>query len=172
MIGGPRLPFTMQSSVLRVLEFERVVDAVANFALTPMGEARLRALEPATEGDAVAVLLRGTTETRRYLAANSLFPLRAAADLPEILDALDVEGAPLAALQLVALSVFLESVEEARAAIRRAAGSFPRLEAAVSSAASFKSEIAAVRDAIDPGGEVVDGASSALKAIRDRLRRQ
>src|SRR5262245_50973931 len=34
---------TMPPTALRVLEFERVVDSVAGFALTPMGESRLRA---------------------------------------------------------------------------------------------------------------------------------
>ena len=79
---------------------------------------------------------------------------------------------PLEALRLLALAAFLDSVDETRTAIRRAPGSFPRLEAISGGAASFKSETTATRDKIDPSGEVVDHASPELKIIRDRLRKQ
>src|SRR5207247_11347023 len=75
-------------------------------------------------------------------------------------------------LRLLALSAFLDSVDESRAAIRRAPGSFPILDAASSAAASFKGETAQTRDKIDPSGDVVDDASPALKGIRERLRKQ
>jgi len=68
--------------------------------------------------------------------------------------------------------LFLDSVDEARTAIRRAPGSFPLLEAASGGAASFKGETAQTRDKIDPSGEVVDHASPELKLIRERLRKQ
>jgi DNA mismatch repair protein MutS2 len=42
----------------------------------------------------------------------------------------------------------------------------------VESAASFEHEIADVRRKIDPSGEVVDDASSELKSVRERLRKQ
>ena len=73
---------------------------------------------------------------------------------------------------MLALASFLDSIDETRTAIRRAAGSFPRLEAIASHAASFKGEIAAIRGKIDPSGDVFDHASPELKIIRDRLRKQ
>ena len=162
----------MQPSALRALEFDRIVDAVSGFALTPMGAERLSRLTPSTEAPRVAQLLAATTETARFLAANGLFPLRASDDLPQILTALAVEGRPLEAARLLALAAFLDSVDESRAAIRRAPGSFPLLDAASGPAASFKGESATVREKIDPAGDVVDAASSELKLIRDRLRKQ
>jgi DNA mismatch repair protein MutS2 len=162
----------MQPSALRALEFERIVEAVARFALTPMGAERLGRLAPATDPHKVGQLLAATTEAVRYIQANGLLPLRASGELPQILAALAVEGRPLEALRLLALAGFLESVDETRAAIRRAPGSFPLLEAAVGGAASFKGESAQVRDKIDPAGDVVDGASAELRLIRDRLRKQ
>src|SRR5262249_35384233 len=64
------------------------------------------------------------------------------------------------------------SIDESRAAIRRAPGSFPLLEAASGGIASFKGETAQTRDKIEPSGEVVDHASPELRIIRDRLRKQ
>ena len=162
----------MQPGAIRALEFDRIVEAVKSFALTPMGEERLERLAPSIEPHKVAHLLGGTTETVRFLAGNSPLPLRATADLPQILDALAVAGRALEPLRLLALAVFLESVEEARGAIRRGGGSFPQLEAASGAAAAFNGEIARARDAIDPSGEVVDHASPDLKLIRERLRKQ
>jgi DNA mismatch repair protein MutS2 len=162
----------MQSAVLRALEFDRVVEMVRGFALTPMGDERLARLAPASDPQKVAQLLAATTETTRYLAANALFPLRASTELPQILAALAIEGRALEPLRLVALAAFLDSVDDARAAIRRTAVSFPYLEAATGPVASFKTETTQVRDKIDPAGEVVDDASPELKLVRERLRKQ
>jgi DNA mismatch repair protein MutS2 len=162
----------MQPSALRALEFDRIVAAVADFALTPMGAERLARLQPSTDARTVAQLLAATSETTRYIDAHGVFPLRATAELPQILTALAVEGRALEALRLLALAAFLDSIDEARAGIRRAPGSFPLLDAASSGAASFKIETAHTREKIEPSGEVVDHASPELKIIRERLRKQ
>ena len=132
----------MQPGALRALEFDRIVEAVRRFALTPMGDGAPGRLQPSTDPQRVAELLARTTEAARFLAANGGLPLRASDDLPQILAALAVEGRALEALRLLALAAFLDSVDESRAAIRRAPGSFPRLEAVSGGAASFKSETA------------------------------
>jgi len=157
---------------LRALEFDRIVEAVTGFALTPMGMDQLEKLTPATDPHRVAQLLAATTETARFLGANRDLPLRAPSDLPQVLVALAVEGRPLEPLRLLELATFLDSIDEARAVIRRTSGAFPILEAAIGNAASFKGESASIRDKIDPSGTVVDGASADLKLIRDRLRKQ
>ena len=162
----------MQPAVLRALEFDRVVEMVRGFAMTPMGDERLSRLLPSGEPQKVAQLLAATTETAKYLAANGLFPLRSAAEMPQIVAALAVEGRAIEASRLLALATFLGSVDDAVAAIRRAPGSYARLEAASGPAASFKNESAQVREKIDEAGEVVDGASPELKAIREKLRKQ
>ncbi len=160
----------MQLGALRALEFDRIVEAVRGFALTPMGDERLARLAPSTDPSAVAALLAATTETVRYLGANHALPLRAASELPEIFTAIAIEGRALEALRLLALAAFLDSVDESRTAIRRANGSFPQLEAVSGAAASFKGETAHVREKIDVNGDVFDHASPALKMIRERMR--
>jgi DNA mismatch repair protein MutS2 len=162
----------MQPGALRALEFDRVVEAVRGVALTPMGAERLARLTPSTDASKVAQWLAATSETMRYLGSNGALPLRASADLPETLGALAVEGRPLEALRLLALASFLDGVDESRAAIRRAPGAYPALEAVSGGAASFRGESAQVREKIDPSGEVLDTASPELKLIRERLRKQ
>src|SRR6266545_1163092 len=94
----------MHAGALRALEFDRIVEAVTSFALTPMGGERLARLQPSTDPHKVAQLLAATTETTRYVDAHGAFPLRASSDLPQILAALAVEGRALAALRLLALA--------------------------------------------------------------------
>jgi DNA mismatch repair protein MutS2 len=162
----------MQTSALRALEFDRIVEAVTGFAVTPMGAERLSRLTPSIDPQQVAQWQAATTETVRFVSAHGLFPLRASSDFPQILSALGVEGRALESLRLLALTTFLDSIDESRAGIRRAPGSFPLLDAATAGAASFKGESAQVREKIDPSGEVVDHASPELRQIRDRLRKQ
>ena len=160
----------MQS--IRTLEFDRIVDAVTALAITPLGRAELENLEPSTDPKIVVALQASTTETVKFLERHPLFPLRGGESLPEALDALDVQGRPLDPLQLRLLADFVDSVDQSRAAIGRSGDDFPILRELVSKVASFKSEVAAVRDAIDPGGEVLDSASPELKRIRNELRQK
>jgi DNA mismatch repair protein MutS2 len=162
----------MYPAALKALEFDRIVEMVRGFALTPMGDERLARIAPSSDPQKVAQLLAATSETTKYLAANSLFPLRATRDLPQTLSALAIEGRALEAARLLALATFLDSIDDAKSAIRRSPGAFVHLEAATGGAASFRTETTEVREKIDESGEVVDGASPELKSIRERLRKQ
>ena len=108
----------MQIAALRALEFDRIVSVVRGLALTPMGEERLARLQPSSDATKVAQLLAATSETAQFLVKNGSLPLRASKDLPAILGSLAIEGRALEALRLLALSTFLESIDETRAAIR------------------------------------------------------
>jgi DNA mismatch repair protein MutS2 len=162
----------MHAGGLKALEFDRIVAAVRSFALTPTGAAALEALAPSEDAAVVRDLLAATGEAVAYLAANPVFPLRAPDDLQELLALVGVENRALEPLQLLALATYLESVESAAAAVRRAPGDFPRLRQIAGRVPSFVAEVADIRGRISPAGEVVDHASPKLAAIRDRLRRQ
>ena len=54
----------MQSA--RTLEFDRIVDAVTELALTPLGSASLATLEPSSEPKIVVAALAATTETVKF----------------------------------------------------------------------------------------------------------
>jgi DNA mismatch repair protein MutS2 len=150
----------------RTLEFDRIVERVTALALTPMGARTLAALAPSTDAREVVRAQQATSETSAYLERHPLFPLRAGAALDEALDGLATPGRPLEPLPLLALADFVESIEHTRRAIVGAGSAFPILGALAARVASLADEVAAVRHAIGAGGEVVDGASLALKRIR------
>jgi DNA mismatch repair protein MutS2 len=161
----------MHAGALRALEFDRIVEAVRRFALTPPGDARLALLQPETEPRAVATALAATSETVRFLADNHI-AFQAPADLNLLVSALSVEGRALDAVHLLALAAFLASVDVTCALIRRARGAWPVLRCIADRSATFEAEISDVRRKIDPAGEVVDDASPELRTLRDRLRKQ
>ncbi|MFB3853340.1 MAG: endonuclease MutS2 [Vicinamibacterales bacterium] len=161
----------MHAGALAALEFNRIVEVVATFALTPLGARRLSSLRPHSDARRVASLLATTSEALRYLQSGGELELRASPEIESLLAALAIEGRPLEPPRLLSLADFLASVEATQKAIRRVRAEFPLLSAIVDNAASFAKEVAEVRDKISPSGDVVDGASSDLRGIRERLRR-
>ena len=161
----------MYAGALRALEYDRIVDAVRRFALTPPGAARLAELQPLTDSRAVAAALAATHETTRFLRDGTV-GLQAPEDLDALLMSLAVEGRVLEPQSLVNLATFLASVDGTCAAVRKVRGSFPLLGAIAETAASFQHEIADIRRKIGPAFEVLDDASPELATLRDRLRKQ
>ena len=163
----------MHPGTLRALEFSRVLEALASFALTPFGAERAAGLSPYGDPAAVQAALAETSEGVWLLDRHPGFPLRAPADIDGTLAALGMPDGPLEPLRLVGLADLLESIDQARTLIRREERhALPRLNGIADATASFAAETRAVRKAIDAAGEVADDASPALREIRDRLRRQ
>jgi DNA mismatch repair protein MutS2 len=164
----------MHEAVFRALEFDRVREALAEVALTPLGRARALGLTPATDPDEVATRLALTSEAVAFLKLGGSLAVRAPADLEATLAALDLEGQPLEPRQLTGLAGLLDSIDTVASGIRRSARPDPAsgLSQIASRAASFSHEIDAVRKAIDEAGDVLDRASPALRDIRESLRRQ
>jgi len=162
----------MQSSALKALEFDRIVEAVCHLAQTPPGAEQLARLHPLNDADAVAAALATTAETARFLSGTGQIGLRAPAELEAIVASMGVEGRALEPLHLLGLCTFLASVDATVTGIRRNRAAFPLLGTMVEGAASFEREVADVRRKVDPSGEVVDEASPELKSLRDRLRKQ
>ncbi len=160
----------MNPGALRALEFDRIVEAVGRFALTPAGASRLADLHPHVDAFHVRRALDATAETVRFLA-DAQIGLQAPAELDAALASLAVEGRALEPLQLLGLGAFLASVEATVSAIRRWRDA-AILRGIADAVASFEQETAAIHRKIEPSGEVVDDASAELRVLRDRLRKQ
>jgi DNA mismatch repair protein MutS2 len=165
----------MNPQAYRALEFDRIREALAAHTSTPLGRDRALTLEPSTETDEVAERLALTSEAVAFVARNGQLALDAPDDLAATLDGLAVPDEPLLPLQLLSLARFVDSVLRVVAGVRSAERERPdmsRLAAVVSAVQPFDDEVRAIRRAIEPGGEIADNASPALRDIRDQLRRQ
>jgi DNA mismatch repair protein MutS2 len=162
----------MQSGTRRTLEFDRIVAALGRLTQTPLGREEVAQVVPMTDPAQVVRLLQQTSEMRRHLALGGAVGLTAPDDIAPIRAALSTEGLALEPLELRALAGLLADVETSAAGIRKHGADLPLLSGMIAGLSSFKEEVAAVRGAIDPAGDVLDAASPALKQIRDRLRKQ
>src|SRR5436190_23644147 len=99
----------MQPAVLRTLEFDRIRDALAREAATPLGRGRASALEPLLASDEVQRLLDLTSQGAAFARAGGSLAISAPDDLPRILETLAIEDRPLDPLDLLGLARFVES---------------------------------------------------------------
>ena len=160
----------MQSAVLRALEFDRIREALAGEAATPLGRARALALEPATTLDEVRRRLELSAAAAAFEKSSGSLALDGPEDLADVLEHLGVADQPLAPLQLLGLARFVSSVGSVVDRVRNATATL--LAGLVTGVRPFEEEVNAVRRAIQPSGDVDDNASTALRDIRDSLRRQ
>src|SRR4051794_9648986 len=137
----------MNPAVLRALEFDRIREALASLALTPLGRARALELVPATDPAEVQFALDLTTEAALFVRGGGSLGIFASDDLEMILAGVGIADRPLDPLQLLALARFLESVDRVAQRIRasnetRAAGTRAGLLVdVVAGAASFSEEV-------------------------------
>lgn len=160
----------MQAAVLRALEFDRIREALASRALTPLGRERALLAAPAQDPDAVREGLALTTEAVRFVRDGGSLALSAPDDLLATIEVLHVADHPLEPLALRGLVRLFDSLGAVTTSMVRAGGA--RLAAIAERAASFEDETRAIERAIEPNGEISDRASVALRDIRDSLRRQ
>ncbi len=163
----------MNLSTLKALEFDRVIDIACSFAVTSLGAAQLKALVPQSDPKQVEKTLAATTEGVGWLRLESLFPLKAPTDLEKTLAVLSIEGQILETQQLLGLTEFITSVNEAQKAIYTLPRTvFPILHALATQIRRFDTELKRVNQLITASGEIIDGASPTLQTLRERLRKQ
>ena len=161
----------MQGTTLRTLEFDRVREALGREALTPLGRARVATLAPATAPDSVRASLALTAAASAFVAETGSLAISSPEDLDTILAVLAIDEQPLDPLALLGLARLTDSADDVATGIRRYGGD-AALTAIAGRVASFDAEVAAIRRAIEPSGDVSDRASAALADIREKLRRQ
>lgn len=163
----------MRLGAVKALEFDRVVDALCSFAITPFGASLLAKLRPDVDVRRVEEMLASTTEGVEYLQSEKLFPLSTPIDLEQTLNSLAVEGRALKPKQLLELNDHLDSIQATCSKICQTDRvRFPMLFDIAESCESFVDESNEVHKKIDASGNVVDDASPKLRMMRKQLLQQ
>ncbi len=161
--------------VLDLLEVPRVLEALREGTMSPLGAAAARALRPTADPEVVASALAETTEARLIIDRSGPFPLSGLPDLTPRLSTLRVEGAVLPAPELVDVLHAAEVAISVRRALRHATDLAPKLAGRAESLVELPHLVAAVRRAIGPQYEILDEASPELARVRaekERVRGQ
>ncbi|RMH22518.1 MAG: endonuclease MutS2, partial [Gemmatimonadetes bacterium] len=157
---------------LAVLEFERVLEAVAARAASEAARARLRALRPVADPEPAAAELGRVDAVRRVLGAARPWGMPALpTEAPSALARLALEGAVLEGLELRALGRLLGASSEVRALLDDHAASEPALAPLRDRLVDDRETARRLDSIVDERGQVVDTASRTLASLRSRLKR-
>ncbi len=162
-------PAVVLTETLDQLEFGRVLDLVAEYAVSELGARSVRARVPSSVPDEIAEELALVAELMRAFDRGEAFAPRAVPDLSESVKTLLTDGGVLEAAALVELAGALGAMRETAAALRALRDDASRVAGLETDVPPVGLEQAIVR-AIEPDGRVKDDASAALRRARRRVR--
>ncbi len=163
----------MNTHALNVLEFPRTLAIIAERAVSPLGAERVRELTPMTDREAIDREHARVTAVRSLLTAEEPWMLHGVPDARAALSRLRVEGASLAAPDLLVIGALLRSSRLTRESFRGEKVS-PVATAVLAeqreALVADKANESVIERTVDDEGQIRDEASSALKKIRRELR--
>ncbi len=152
----------MQSETLRLLEWSRLCQQVASFAMTPMGYAACLELDIPQTCEESLTLLAQTQET---LLVD--LPLQGIRDIREAV-LRSAKGGVLSGLELLAIAETLSAVRHLRRTIE-AVEHCPHLHALMAEVRTYPELEQTIHFCIDESGMVLNRASPQLEQIRHKL---
>ncbi|HEY7686793.1 MAG TPA: Smr/MutS family protein [Gemmatimonadales bacterium] len=156
-------------AVLETLEFPAALERVAQHAVGPLGAARLRARTPATDAAGIRDALAQVAELAALLLTDDTLRAEPVPDLSESLALLRVPGSVLEGSALAELAGALGAARSVGALLGKLERDAPRTARLKAVSPPRQIEIR-LREAIDPEGAVLDGASRELARARRAVR--
>lgn len=163
----------MNSHALNVIEFPRTLALISEKATSPLGGDRVRELRPSTDRKAIEREHARVAAVRSLLSAEEPWHLHGVPDARTALTRLRVEGASLAAPDLLVIAALFRSSRVTRDSLRADRAS-PIVTAVladqVERLVANKTIEDAIERVIDEDGRVRDEASPVLRKIRRELK--
>ena len=162
-----RLRKQIKGRVLKVLEFDKIIERLTGHARTCYGQNLAAELVPTTEGDLVAEYLNDTYEAFTYINKYGQLPL---GTFPEVTDSLSYAkaGGSLSMRQLLDVAVFLRSVASLKSVVSNEHADMleTNLFTSIGALNSIERLEKAISMAIKGEDEMNDRASDTLYRIR------
>jgi DNA mismatch repair protein MutS2 len=157
----------VNDTVLRVLEFDRLRDLVAELAASAPGGDLARAMRPETDPARVRELLRETGELLRLRRESGDLPFGGVHEVRHVLAEVRTRGRPLEAEALGTLSETLGAARNMRRSIEAlAAEDYPRLHALAEGIEDHEILRERIDAVVGPRGDILDEASGRLAKLR------
>jgi len=156
----------------RALEFDAVLDGVAEHAATAMGASSIRELRPAADGEWIGAEIAAVGEASRHLAERGRCLAGGLPDPGSILERLAPEGGRLDGRELRDLATVLATADDlARRLAALPPEDYPRLREIGAAVPRWRDEAEVVVESVGPDGRLTDHASAELGRIRGRIGR-
>ncbi len=152
------------------LEFEKIKRIAAGFTLSPAGAKKLLALEPSEVREEILFHQRLVGELLETVKSKATFPLQRFDDLAPLFPKLGIEGIILTPKELWEVAGFVSLINRLVLARKDLGERFPGLSEFLSPLQTDKIFPDACFKALEPSGEVKDGATALLKSLRQKIR--
>ena len=159
----------MNPRTVRVLEYDKILEKVAEYCAFSGGAELARSLLPSDDLDTIRDRLAETDEAFRLLEQKNDVSFGGVRDLAPLMDKAE-RGALLFAPDLLEVKNTLLRARSLRNLLTRLEHAFPRLAAMAFNIEPCDHVVAEIGRCINDRGEVVDGASAKLASIRSELR--
>jgi DNA mismatch repair protein MutS2 len=159
----------MDDRTLRVLEFGRIREMLMACASTELGKERCVRIVPQRELALIQELQAGTSEARRLLDFGKQIPLGGIQNITDSVDKAD-RGGMLHPEQLLDVLYTLESTRRLKKAVSALGPDYPILMDMAAGIETMPRLEDAIANAISETAEVLDSASSELRAARVKIR--
>lgn len=159
----------MDAKTLKILEYDRILAALADRASSPLGREAALELEPSSDAAVVGAALEETAEAHALLTAAGRLPLGGINDVREEVRRAALGGV-LEPAELQAVADTARAARALRDCVAQHAAICPGL-AALAAPVSYPSALVqAIGQAVDDQGEVADRASDRLHRLRNQQR--
>ncbi len=158
----------MNERAITTLEFDKILEQLADYTLSGLGRRLVKKLRPMTEAAAISHSLQETSETRAILDRGGYPPLSGLADISETVEKL-ARGAILQPAELLQIADLLRGSERMKRYMEDKADLTPLLHAYSFSITDLPEIEEVIIQSIE-GGSVSSSASTKLKSIRSKIR--
>jgi DNA mismatch repair protein MutS2 len=160
----------------RVLEFDALRDLLRGYASSPLGQARIAALAPATDSEWISVQHDLTAEVREFRRLGGRFEFSGLLDISKLLAESRIAGAALETTEIRDVLLVVDRAAEWRQiALNPPAGmrtEWRRVRMLSERVPDFTEFLRSFRNKIQPDGTLEDRASPELARIRREIEKQ
>lgn len=159
-------------SAATLLELDKILEQVADFALSPIAAEQIRTLRPLREATSIQKQLDEVAEMRTILDGDEYFPLDYLPDLRLTLQQLRIAGRALETQQLIEVVRFLGCGRRVRSYLLTRREKYPLLASLAQTLTALQDVESAIENAIHfTDATVKDSASPVLARLRKEIRR-
>lgn len=159
----------MLERTLRVLEYEKILERLAERTASALGRQLAEILTPSNDRENIEMALRRTSEARNMMTKSLQLPLSGIFDLRESI-AIAALGRSLNAEELLKVGNTLDTVGRIVLFFKEHGEDYPTLFQSVLLLKPFPRIVKGIFQAIGPGGEILDDASPRLRTVRHQIR--
>ena len=160
----------MDERTLQVLEYDKIREIVASYALSDPGREKAASLRPLTDPSLILSQLKETSELKEAIESQVGLAWRSFKEVRPYLLKAQPEGSLLQPAELLAIADVISLSQAILRFFKKRGESFPALQKIIRPLSPLEELRSLIEQCLDSTGEVKDSASRELRSIRKRLR--